>query len=109
MGAHRALEARGWKFVVCGDFRGKLLPMFDRWGDVMKAKNIAKSRFMYDLVNGLSCQLSTAGHAVGLGRYGGRICTRVGTAGHLDLCVCVCFFGAVVCAFWVGCARPIAQ
>ena len=49
----------GWKFVVCGDFRGQLLPMFDRWGDVMRAKNIAKSRFMYDLVNGLSCQLST--------------------------------------------------
>jgi len=49
----------GWKFVICGDFRGQLLPMFDRWGDVMKAKNIAKSRFLYDLVNGLSCQLTT--------------------------------------------------
>ena len=44
----------GWHFVFVGDHEGQMLPMFDRWSDVMNGRNIVNSRLMYDLVNGLS-------------------------------------------------------
>jgi hypothetical protein len=49
----------GVKFVVCGDFEGQLLPMFDRWGDAMKKVDIQNSDFMHSLVNGLQLHLTT--------------------------------------------------
>jgi hypothetical protein len=49
----------GWKFVVCGDFEGQLLPMRDRWRDVMEARDVATSAFMHGLVEGLACRLTT--------------------------------------------------
>jgi hypothetical protein len=62
-GAAAFAELARWKlvgcnFVICGDFDGQLLPMFDRYADVYDKKGIVDSRLMYDLVNGLSCSLS---------------------------------------------------
>ena len=55
----------GCKFLICGDFDGQLLPMFDRWADVYNKKGILESRIMYDLVNGLDCNLSVCRRTLG--------------------------------------------
>jgi len=55
----------GCKFLICGDFDGQLLPMFDRWADVYNKKGILQSRLMYDLVNGLDCNLSVCRRTIG--------------------------------------------
>jgi hypothetical protein len=47
----------GWKFIIMGDADGQLLPIFDRWSDSMRARDFYTSRFLYDLVNGLQCEL----------------------------------------------------
>ena len=55
----------GCKFLICGDFDGQLLPMFDRWADVYNEKGILKSRILYDLANGLSCNLAVCRRTLG--------------------------------------------
>ena len=49
----------GVHFVICGDWAGQLLPMFDRWGDAAQKVDIQGSGFMHSLVNGLQLHLTT--------------------------------------------------
>jgi hypothetical protein len=42
----------GVRFVIIGDFDGQFLPMFDRWGDAMKVKDIQTSLFFHSLCEG---------------------------------------------------------
>ena len=48
----------GSNFLLCGDWDGQLLPMFDRWGDVYNQRGVLQSNLMHSLANGLSLKLS---------------------------------------------------
>ena len=48
----------GSNFLLCGDWDGQLLPMFDRWGDVYNQRGVLESSLMHSLANGLSLKLT---------------------------------------------------
>ena len=48
----------GSNFLLCGDWDGQLLPMFDRWSDVYNERGVLDSNLMRSLANGLSLKLS---------------------------------------------------
>jgi hypothetical protein len=48
----------GSNFLLCGDWDGQLLPMFDRWGDVYNDRGVLGSHLMHSMANGLSLKLS---------------------------------------------------
>ena len=48
----------GCNFLLCGDWDGQLLPMFDRWGDVYNERGVLQSHLMHSMANGLSLKLT---------------------------------------------------
>jgi hypothetical protein len=48
----------GIRFIILGDFRGQLKPIFDRWQDAMSAHDIRKSRLIWGLCGGVRVHLT---------------------------------------------------
>jgi hypothetical protein len=48
----------GSNFLLCGDWDGQLLPMFDCWGDVYNERGVLGSHLLHSMANGLSLKLS---------------------------------------------------
>jgi hypothetical protein len=48
----------GSNFLLCGDWDGQLLPMFDRWGDVYNERGVLGSHLLHSMANGLGLKLS---------------------------------------------------
>ena len=60
---HMWMELAQWKqmgvrFIILGDFKGQLKPIYDRWQDAMDEKDIAKSQFLHEMCGGLEVQLT---------------------------------------------------
>jgi hypothetical protein len=48
----------GVRFIILGDFKGQLKPIYDRWQDAMDEKDITKSQFLHEMCGGLEVQLT---------------------------------------------------
>ena len=48
----------GVRFIFAGDLDGQFKPIFDQWGDAMKAKDLRKSAFLHEMCGGLHVKLT---------------------------------------------------
>jgi hypothetical protein len=48
----------GIRFIILGDFRGQLKPIFDRWQDAMIKNDITQSQLLHEMCGGLEVQLT---------------------------------------------------